>query len=115
MDLGLKEKVAVVTGGSKGIGFATAKAFLEEGAKVAICARDRAVLDEAVKELSAYGEVYAEAIDVTEEEAVYSFADRVAEHFGTIDAWVNNVGSSFARKGEQYTQEEIYRHYTVNF
>lgn len=115
MDLGLKEKVAVVTGGSKGIGFATAKAFLEEGAKVAICARDKAVLDEAVKELSAYGEVYAEAIDVTEEEAVYGFADRVAKHFGTIDAWVNNVGSSFARKGEQYTQEEIYRHYTVNF
>lgn len=115
MDLGLKDKVAVVTGGSKGIGYATAKTFLEEGAKVAICARDKANLDKAVKELSKFGEVYAEAIDVTEEEAVYGFADRVVEHFGAIDAWVNNVGSSFARKKAQYSGEEIDKHYTVNF
>ena len=115
MDLGLKDKVAVVTGGSKGIGFATAQTFLEEGAKVAICARDKENLDKAVAELKSYGEVYAEAIDVTDEASVYGFADRVVEHFGAIDAWVNNVGASFARKGEQYTEEEIYKHYTVNF
>ena len=115
MNLGLKGKVAIVTGGSKGIGFATAKTFLEEGAKVAICARDKEILDKAVENLSQYGEVYAEAIDVTDEESVYGFADRVAERFGGIDAWVNNVGASFARKGEQYTEEEIDKHYTVNF
>ena len=115
MNLELKEKVAVVTGGSKGIGFATAKAFLEEGARVAICARDKENLNKAVQELSAYGEVYAEAIDVTDEASVYGFADRVAAHFGSIDAWVNNVGGSIARKGTQYTEEEIDRHYSLNF
>ena len=67
MDLGLKEKVAVVTGGSKGIGFATTRAFLEEGARVAICARDKENLDKAVQDLSAYGEVYAKAIDIDAE------------------------------------------------
>ena len=51
MDLGLKGKVVVVTGGSKGIGFATAKAFLQEGAKVAICSRHEDELREATKEL----------------------------------------------------------------
>ena len=60
MDLGLKGKSVVVTGGSKGIGFAAAEAFLKEGAKVAICSRHEEELKEAAEKLSQYGEVYYE-------------------------------------------------------
>lgn len=55
MDLGLRGKVAVVTGGSKGIGYAAAKVFLEEGAKVAICARHEEELRQAAGELGTAG------------------------------------------------------------
>ena len=92
MDLGLKGKTAVVLGGSKGIGYAIAKAFLQEGARVAICARKEEELKKAAEELGALGEVYYEAMDVSKEQQVYDFADHVAAKFGTIDAWVNNVG-----------------------
>ena len=64
MDLGLKGKTAVVLGGSKGIGYAIAKAFLQEGARVAICARKEEELKKAAEELGALGEVYYEAMDV---------------------------------------------------
>ena len=54
MDLGLKDKNVVVTGGSKGIGYAAAKIFLQEGAKVTICARHKEELGRAVLELGKY-------------------------------------------------------------
>ncbi len=107
MDLGLKGKAAVVTGGSKGIGFATAKAFLEEGCKVAICSRHEAELAAAAASLSPYGEVFFEPVDVTCGEAVYAFAERVHETFGRIDCWVNNVGATGFKKGAEYDDEEI--------
>ncbi|WP_343209295.1 SDR family oxidoreductase [Anaerolentibacter hominis] len=115
MELGLKGKVAVITGGSKGIGLAAAKEFLLEGAKVAICARREAELNEAAVQLSAYGEVYKEVVDASSEEQVYAFAAHVAERFGTIDCWVNNVGASFPRDGEEYTGADIDRITGVTF
>ena len=107
MDLGLKGKVAVVTGGTKGIGLATARTFLREGAKVAICGRDEIQLQKALEELSAYGEVIGFPADAAREGALSDFADRVAERFGTIDCWVNNVGASAQRVGEEYTDDQI--------
>ena len=65
MDLGLRGKTAVVLGGSKGIGYAIAKAFLEEGARVAICARKEAELVQVSEELGALGEIYWEVVDVS--------------------------------------------------
>ena len=107
MDLGLRGKVAVVTGGSKGIGYAAAKVFLEEGAKVAICARHEKELRQAAGELEQLGPVYWEAVDVTDAQANYDFAEHVYRHFGSIDVWVNNVGATGFKKGEEYDDGEI--------
>lgn len=107
MDLGLRGKVAVVTGASKGIGYAAARIFLEEGASVAICARHREELEEAASALEPYGPVYREAVDVADAQANYDFAAHVYAHFGKIDVWVNNVGATGYKKGEEYDEEEI--------
>lgn len=107
MELGLKGKVAVVTGGSKGIGFAVAQTFLEEGAKVAICARDQKQLQEAVSNLSQFGEVIGLTADASVDQSLYHFAQQVFEHFGRIDCWVNNVGASAEKIGEEYSSEQV--------
>lgn len=107
MDLGLKGKVAVVTGGSKGIGYATAEAFLKEGASVAICSRKKEELEEAKGALEKFGPVYAEVVDVSKGEENYRFAEQVFQHFGRLDIWVNNVGTTGYKKGEEYDEEEI--------
>ena len=74
MDLGLKGKAVVITGGSKGIGYATAKEFLKEGASVAICARNQKEIEEAAETLGKFGPVYAEPVDVSKGDEIYSFA-----------------------------------------
>lgn len=107
MDLGLRGKVAVVTGGSKGIGLATARTFLQEGARVAICARGEEQLQAALEELSGEGEVMGLCVDVADDQAVYQFAQAVYERFGSIDCWVNNVGASAAKEGAEYTDDQI--------
>ena len=107
MDLGMKGKTAVITGGSQGIGFATAKAFLHEGASVAFFARDLGRCKSAADALGQQEHVYYEAIDATDSTAVYGFAGRVHEHFGRIDYWVNNVGASIRKAGDEYVDSEI--------
>ncbi|HSK68973.1 MAG TPA: SDR family oxidoreductase [Candidatus Limnocylindria bacterium] len=107
MDLGLKGKVCCVTGGSRGIGFAAAKAFLAEGAKVAICARERDALLEAEGQLRRFGEIAAFEADATHPEGMDAFAAFAAGRFGGIDCWVNNVGATVPRKGGAWTPEEL--------
>lgn len=107
MDLGLSGKTVVITGASKGIGLAAAELFLEEGAKVAICARSEEQLMEAVKLLSSKGEVLGIVADVSKANEMYQFAEKVFQHFGRIDCWVNNVGASMERRGEEYSEEEV--------
>ena len=107
MDLGLEGKTAVVVGGSQGIGFAAVKAFLQEGCRVAVCARTKDKLQEAARELSKYGEVYAETADATKDESLYSFAEHVFQRFGRIDCWVNNVGKQVVKQGMEFTEEDI--------
>ena len=96
MDLGLKGKVALVTGGSKGIGKGVARGLLEEGAKVAICARTKADLDTAAAELAnaTGGEVLAVAGDLTREADVQKIVDTTVGRFGRIDVLVNNAGAA---------------------
>lgn len=107
MDLGLRGKTAVVTGGSKGIGFAVAKAFLQEGARVAVCARSREGVEEAVRALSAFGEAFGAPVDAEDARDVYRFAEEAAQRFGSLDCWVNNVGATVVRQGTEYTPEDI--------
>lgn len=107
MNLGLDKKTAVVIGGSKGIGFATAREFLREGARVAICARKAEELIQAERELAAFGEVYAACVDASVDNELYAFAADVFQKFGSIDCWINNVGTSGSKAGEEYTPEEI--------
>jgi NAD(P)-dependent dehydrogenase (short-subunit alcohol dehydrogenase family) len=103
----LAGKTAVITGASKGIGLAVAQAFLKEGAQVAICARDRESLDEALKILAPLGHVFAMPADATDQNAIAAFAQAANKHFGSIHCWVNNVGASIPRAGDEYTPDEI--------
>ena len=94
MELGLRGKVALVTGASRGIGKAIAQALSQEGCAVAICGRNAARLDAAVNELKQTGaRVLGVATDVTDEAAVHRFVESALETFGRIDILVNNAGT----------------------
>ena len=94
MDLGLKSKVAIITGGATGIGKATALKLLQEGARVAICGRRGDVVAQAAAELkSAGGAVLAVAADVSKAADIERFIGAAADHFGRIDILVNNAGN----------------------
>src|SRR5882762_7125563 len=86
MNLGLKNRVALVAAASQGIGLATAEAFAAEGCRVAICARNKKTLDLAAGKIrnEHQAEVFAEALDVTDAEAVCRFVAAVDERFGGV-------------------------------
>jgi 3-oxoacyl-[acyl-carrier protein] reductase len=95
MDLGLKDKVAIVTGGSRGIGRAIALGLAAEGCHIAICARGEEQLRATEAELEAKGaRTFAMALDVTDGAAIESFIERTAADLGRIDILVNNAGGS---------------------
>ncbi len=104
MELGLKGRTAVITGGSKGIGRATAKAFAAEGANVVLLARGQDALDQAANEIQqGGGRVVALSTDVTQMESVKAAAAAAAEQFGTVHILVNNAGSAIRRMERQIT------------
>ena len=107
MDLNLKDKIAVVTGGTKGIGFAIAKVLLQEGARVTICGRNKVDLAKAVAELSRYGNISGCALDGSTEEGMETLARAAAAGSGRIDVWINNIGTNKRRQGEYYTEDEV--------
>src|SRR5713101_3149927 len=96
MELGLDGKVAIVTGGSKGIGRAAAMAFLAEGASVLICARGQDALDETVAAAGpqARERIAAIAADLTDAVAIKQVVARCVERFGRVDILINNAGSA---------------------
>lgn len=100
MELGLQGKVAIVTGASEGIGKATARKLLDEGATVAICARREDVLRRAAEELGGGERLLASTADVTRRADVERFVAEVAARFGRIDIVVNNAGTASAHAFE---------------
>lgn len=92
----LKNKVVVVTGSTRGYGYAIAESFLEAGSLVAITGRSQKAVDSALTSLQIKGRVSGFVMDVREEEQIYKLVDDVIKEFGRIDIWVNNAGYSNA-------------------
>ena len=104
----LKDKVAIITGGSRGIGFATAKRFLQEGATVVITASSPATAEKAVAQLK---ELFPNALvegispNLTDLEAVREAFGKIYDRYGRLDILVNNAGMSESTPFADYTQE----------
>jgi 3-oxoacyl-[acyl-carrier protein] reductase len=98
MDLGIKGRAAIVTGGSRGIGRETARQLLEEGVRVAICGRNPETIERARAELAAAtgGEVHAVVADMTKEADIARLAESARQRFGSVDILVNNAGQMYS-------------------
>jgi len=95
MDLGITGKVAMISGGSRGLGFQTALSLAREGCRVSICARDAEGLEESVGKLVGMGyEVNGVRADVATLEGSTTFYQGSIEAFGRVDILVNNVGGT---------------------
>ena len=104
----LQDKVAIITGGSRGIGFATAQTFLREGAKVVIAASREETAAKAVEKLQAQfpqAELMGISPELSDMESVRAAFAQVTERFGKIDILVNNAGVSESTPLENYTEE----------
>ena len=110
MDLHLKDKIVVVTGGGTGIGKATAREFAREGAKVVICGRRAAKLEKTREQLLQEGfSVLAQQLDVCDVAAVQTLADEVVAQYGRIDIWINNAGIAINKPAMDFTDEDYDR------
>jgi 3-oxoacyl-[acyl-carrier protein] reductase len=110
MDLGLKGKVALITGGSRGIGKASALSLASEGCYIAICARGKKALDEAAREIAAKGvEILAVEANITKLGDIQDLVTKVVAKFGRIDILVNNAGTGRLSDLMQLPEEE-FRH-----
>jgi len=116
MDLGLKDRVVLVTGGSKGIGAAIVREFAREGARVFFCARPSAKLTALASEAQARGEkCEALPVDVFDAAATAELVNEVARRAGGLDVLVNNVGGAQRFAGfDELTDEDWLRAYEFN-
>ena len=108
MDLDLKDKAVLVTGGNRGIGLAISLAFAEQGAHVAICGRDQSALETACAAIAAHG-VRAKAIaaDLFTAEGCEQAVAMTVEAFGGLDVLVNNASTSVSGSLENQTDEKL--------
>ncbi len=116
MDMGLKNRVAIVAASSRGIGRATAEAFAAEGCRVAMCARNAQTLKAAADGIrEKYKvDVYAEALDVTHAGAIHAFVEAVIAKFGSADICVANAGGPPAKGFLAATIEEWHKAVEAN-
>jgi NAD(P)-dependent dehydrogenase (short-subunit alcohol dehydrogenase family) len=112
----LRGKTALITGGSRGLGLVLARELAREGARVALCARDRGELERAVADLRERGaEVFAFPCDVTDRRQVRELVEVVTERFGQIDVLINNAGIIQVGPLEVMTLEDFERAMDVHF
>ena len=107
MDLGINGRVAIITGGSEGIGRATALRLAHEGARVAICARRESILEETAAEIRKQtgGEVLPVVTDVSKFQDIQHLVQTVVDRWQGIDILVNNAGTSSAGPFEEMSDE----------
>ena len=107
-DLGLRGKIAVITGGSDGLGRATAERFASEGARVVICARREEHLQRAANDIAAEtgAEVVGIRADVSNVSDIDQLIDLTVDQFGGVDILVNNAGKSSAAGLEEVDDDE---------
>ncbi|RNF40238.1 SDR family NAD(P)-dependent oxidoreductase [Planococcus salinus] len=107
-DFNLKGKVALVTGGSRGLGYAAAKALLLSNAEVIITGRNKETLEKAADELmKVKGKVTPYICDVTNSEQIYRVKEKILEQFGRVDILVNNAGIVIEKMFSETSDEEI--------
>ena len=110
----LTGKLAIVTGGTRGIGRAIAERLLDEGAAVAICGRKPGTVERAVAEMKPRGRIFGRPADVTHVEQVRRLFEAVDAEFGGLDILVNNAGEGVFRKTGDMTPEEWRRNVDLN-
>jgi len=117
METGLKNRVAIVAASSQGIGRATAEAFAAEGCRVAMCARNPQTLQAAVEHITKQysAEVFSQALDVTDADAVRGFVEAVVSQFGSVDVCVTNAGGPPAKGFLAASLEEWRKAVDANF
>lgn len=117
MDLGIKDRVAVVAASSRGLGRATAEALAAEGARIALCAREEKALRETAGEIrSRYGVPVAEkALDVTDYDAVRAFLSEVREKLGPVSICVTNAGGPPGGKFADFGPDDWRKAFELNF
>ncbi len=114
MNIDLSNKRVIVTGASRGIGLAIAKAFAAEGARVAVCARSESdILGTAALLQSSAQSVIARAVDVTDTPGVQAFVAEVVETWGGVDVLINNAGQGRGGSLDTLTPEQILEHANV--
>lgn len=115
MEINFESKVAVVTGGTRGIGLAIAESFAREGACVAICSSTNENVTAAVKYLRERNlEIYGKVADVSSRESIFNFADSVEEELGGIDIWISNAGVTALCRVIDATEDEVERIINTN-
>jgi NAD(P)-dependent dehydrogenase (short-subunit alcohol dehydrogenase family) len=117
IDLSLEGKVAIVTGGSKGIGRAIARTFADAGAAVALAARGPEDLERTAKEIEAEGgRALAIPTDVSQPDQVRALVDQTVQELGTVDILVNNAGAApFWSPLDQMRLDGFDKHFRTNF
>ena len=116
MDLGLKDRVALVAASSQGLGKAVAQGLAREGAKLALCSRNEAELGKTARQIEVESgvEVFARAVDVTDHEQVRRFVGATQELFGRLDICVANAGGPPSKSFAETTDEDWRRAADLN-
>lgn len=117
MDLQLRNKVVVITGGSSGIGLGAARRFADEGARLFLCARRAEALERAAQDIARETgtQVAWASADVTRPAEVDALRDAVVARYGRVDVLVNNAGTGIYKPFLEVTEEDLARGMEMNF